>query len=914
MPELDTRTTAAQAEERESSDAPLSSDRPVPAGTGSPSATRGPEQPATRSSMHTEYGRLLRPLFRRLFGPIHYPSEAAERLEQLAANGTIVYVAHAQTPWLVLYFNHVLARLGLPLARFVGGISLLLWQPVDRLWHLWRQRGAAKNQPWRHAFGEREPTDKEALLAAFASRGEPTFLVLPRPPQRRRHKRHRHDYLRTLVAVQQMSARPIYLVPHVVTNASQPPQTSPQRLPGRGRLRQLTMFLSPKRATVRVGEALDLRAWLQSSPDVPAEQIAESLCSELEQRIANEERVITGPAQPSHHEIARRVLANPRVHTAMSDLEANSDASAAALRRTAQKQIGEIAARYRVSAIQFLDHLLTWVFNRIYDGIVVDQRGLRRVLGLASRGPVVFCPSHKSYVDFLVLSYVLWQHGVAPPHIAAGANLGFFPLGTLFRHAGAFFLRRSFRDDALYKAVFEAYVQELLRMGTAIEFFPEGTRSRTGKLLMPRFGMLRMVVDAWRQGARDDVIFVPVSIDYERIIEAGAYRRELSGGEKQREDLSGLLRTAKVLRSRFGRVHVQFGEPLSLAELAQQRHLSQTSAPEHDAAWRPELTRLGYRIMHSVGMICSVTPTAVAATSLLGHRGRGLAESALLTLSHAVVEFLETEGARLSASLLQPQTREVAVREAVQKMVEDRLVRLDRAGRADAEPIYRVPDETRITLDFHKNAVMNQFAPAAIVARSLLAHPAHPVPYAELHAEARFLSKVFKKEFIYRVDSDFDTHFDDTLAALAVRGFLDVHDDTFVHVRHRRAIALLSGLLDNFVEAYWVVALSLRDLRAFPLWDRELSTRALERARRAFLEGEIRRPEAACRTLIDTALSWMQTEGIVGVHHQARRKTLELHDEAQLEELLQRLDRHLDPSLAPRSEPTQHTARLADNG
>lgn len=829
--------------------------------------------------MHTSYGGMLRILFEHLFGPVHYPAEAAERIRALAKEGMVVYVARGCNSWLVLYFNYALARIGLPLARFVGGLSLLLWQPVDRLWKLWRQRRRPIVGPWRRRFKDRQPTRSEALLAGFAQRCETAFLALSS-----RSESQRHDYIRALVAVQRNLDRPIHLIPHVLTDRAQGGPGSAGLRPrafgdrhSRGRLRQLAMFLSSsRRATVRVADPVNLKEVCNEFPDLDDAKLARRVRHDLNHRISEEERVVAGPARKQYSATARHIMRDPVFRATLEAQAEETGRSVASLERQARSQLKEIASRYTPRMIRVLDVIVSWVFSRIYDGVFVDEVGLARVIEAARKGPLVFCPSHKSHIDYLVLSLLVWKHGIAPPHIAAGANLSFFPLGPIFRRAGAFFLRRSFKGDVLYRAVLEAYVTELVREGTDVEIFLEGTRSRGGKVSTPKLGILSMVVQAWRRGAREDVLFVPISIDYERIIEAGAYERELRGGSKRPEDIRGLLDATRVLSSRYGRVHLQFGEPMSLCEFAEKRDLPRNPSVALDDRWRKGIQRLAYRVMREVSTVCSVTPTSVVATALLGYQNRGMSQSTLLELSNEVIEFLYDSLARLSSALQSPDNRSYAVLQAAQKLVEEGTLRVDRAGRADNEAIYRVPEEQRIILDFHKNAVMNYFAQASLVCRALRRRGFGSVPYADVHADTRFVSKLFKREFIYRVDVDYDTVLDETLAGLAVRGFLDVHESGQIEVRDQRSIALLAGLLDAFVEAYWVAASTLRDLRDFPLWDRELSTRALERARRAYLEGNITRPESASRTLVQTALQWFAEEGVVDETPAGRRKSLQL--------------------------------------
>ncbi|MEL6546422.1 MAG: 1-acyl-sn-glycerol-3-phosphate acyltransferase, partial [Myxococcota bacterium] len=648
-------------------------------------------------------------------------------------------------------------------------------------------------------------------------------------------------------------------------------------------------LISPiRRASVRVGDEIDLKAYVAEHSDLDDDAIARRLRHELHTRISGEERVVAGPEMPPPDTVARHVMRGADLKQAIAQAVEAGEGSEAQLERKANSDLKSIASRYRVQVVRILDRILYWVFNRIYDGIVVDEAGLARTFDLVRNTPIVLCPSHRSHVDYLVLSYVLYRHGLTPPYIAAGANLSFFPLGFLFRSAGAFFLRRTFKDDKIYAAVFRGYVAELLRLGASIEFFPEGTRSRTGKMLMPRFGMFSMIVGAWRQGAQKDIQFVPVSIDYDRIIEARSYEKELHGEAKKSEDVRGLLKTTSVLRSRYGRVHLQFGQPFALSELADEFELPQDTSPEHDEKARALVEKLGFRINHDIARISTVSPTAAIATAILSHRGRGVAQSRLLRRAMAMIEFLDDNAARLSELLLNVNTqgREAALQEALSALVDDGMIVAERAGKDD-EAIYRVPEEKRILLDYHKNAVMNYFAPAALVARSLRHHGLEGVSQETLRKDVKFLSRLFKREFLFRADSGFDVHFEDVVASLTLLGIVDFDDSAgSVTAREKESVEVLAGLTDATTEAYWITLSVCEQLAETPLPEKELKDRALERARRSFLEGEITRPEAANQNVVSAALGWLLNEGVLAPSEAGNRKgPLQVVDLERLSEL-----------------------------
>ncbi len=829
--------------------------------------------------------RLLTPLFDRLFAPVEYPPESAEKLCELAQTHTLVYVSRTRSTWLALYLNYIFKTLKLPPAAYLGSIIGLFAHPVRYLLRLLRQTQPPVPGPWIEHYTEINPTEQETRLANITYRGGSSFFNLT-PPRSigRAIPRFKNDFIRALVAVQRVSEKPICVVPHILTDKSMGgggKQTVTDKLFGDkrrpGKLRGMAIRVRTYRtAIIRVGEPLFLQQMLEENPEANDATLVKKIRHHLNRTITEEERVIAGPDLPSYVTQERHVLRNPLVRDTLSELAQETGQSPEELEEQAAKLLKEIAAKFDARYVNRLDALLNGVFNRIYDGIVCDREGLARVMEASRKGPIVFCPCHKSHVDYLVLSHLLWRTGMTPPHIAAGVNLSFFPLGPIFRGCGAFFLRRSFKGNKLYSAVFRSYVMELIGAGTSIEFFLEGTRSRTGKLLMPKFGILGMVVEAWRRGAREDIQFVPVSIDYEKIIEAKSYEKEISGGKKKKEDITALFKTTSVLRSKFGRMHVQFGEPISLQDFAHQRALPQSIDPEGEESWRVNTERLGYHILHGISQVCTVTPTAVVATVLLGHQGRGLSRSMLVDRSQAIVHYLDTATARLSAPLQQETTQRAAITEAVEKLVDDNAVDAERTSRGDAEPIYHIPDKNRVHLDFHKNSLINHFAPGSLLARVLVQKDREDFSYDKIRKDTRFLSRLFKREFAYRVGSIFANVFDETLATLAVRGMLDAHEDGTIGVLDAENLQVLAGLLDNFVEAYWITSMTLRELRTFPLWEKELITRAQDQARRAYLEGKIQRPEAVNSTLISSALKWFQDSGVITSRISAKRKTLSL--------------------------------------
>lgn len=283
----------------------------------------------------------------------------------------------------------------------------------------------------------------------------------------------------------------------------------------------------------------------------------------LRVKFRNQKVAALGPDLSHRRSLVEQILQSGAVTRAVDGVVTDG-VGRARVERAARRAANDIAADMSYPAIRFLDRLLAWFWHRIYDG--VQTSGFANFEALAQTHTLVYAPCHRSHIDYLLLSYVLYHRGLMLPHIAAGDNLDLPIVGRILRGGGAFFMRRRFGADRVYAAVFSEYLYRVFRRGHAVEYFVEGGRSRTGRLLPARSGMLRMTIDAHERGVPRPIVFVPVYIGYERIIEGAAYLAELGGATKKRETLSGVVRNLKLVRESFGTARVCFGEPIHLEE------------------------------------------------------------------------------------------------------------------------------------------------------------------------------------------------------------------------------------------------------------------------------------------------------------------------------------------------------------
>ena len=507
------------------------------------------------SAVAREFGLGLRWFARTYFDSIRTGDEVERTLAQVHAQGRVVHVMRSTGRIRFAYLAYLLAKLGLPPLRAAVGLT--------RFFGL---------RPWRRLI--QGPAGTATVQAL--EQGGSALVFLKRSALTESRGRALDDPFPSLVAEARKGGRPILLLPELLVWERSPGHVRPSLLDALfgspeapSGISQLMAFLrNYSRAFVRLGEPINLTEFVAQDSTESDEVLARKVRGALSQHLSRQTRAIVGPKLKEPERLIEEVLRDRTFHKALEREAEEAKRPLESVESEARKDLREIAAKYSPTFMALIRPLLSWVFNRLYEGVEVDEAGLKRALDAGIRGPLVFCPSHKSHIDYLLIAWVFAERGMASPHAAAGANLSFFPLGTVFRRGGAFFLRRSFKGDRIYTATFRAYVKKLLREGVSQEFYIEGGRSRTGKLLNPKTGLLSFEFDAFMEGAREDAFFVPVSIDYEKIVESKAYEKELAGGEKQKENVRGLLSAPKVLAARYGRIYLSFEEPISLKEFA----------------------------------------------------------------------------------------------------------------------------------------------------------------------------------------------------------------------------------------------------------------------------------------------------------------------------------------------------------
>lgn len=390
--------------------------------------------------------------------------------------------------------------------------------------------------------------------------------------------------------------------------------------------RFVTFFVHGRNVFCNFGKPISLLELVDEGKSL--EETSKKLRRVLKVHFRRQRETIVGPYIYDRGQVINSMLQSKSLRTIIDAESVKSNTSIAKVERRARKYAEEVCAKVSPSAIRFFDILLSWLWKKIYSGLEVRQEN--KIRELAEQYELVYMPSHRSHMDYLLIGYVLYYLGLLPPHTIAGINLNFWPVGPLLRRGGAIFIRRTFRGNRLYGAVVSEFVHYLLSTGYPLCFYPEGGRSRTGYLLQPKVGILNMVLEACRKRTNKPVLLVPIYVGYDRVMEARSYQKELGGKSKKRESFSGLLKASKLIRSTFGKAYIGFGEPLQVDTYLD---LKYPSWRENQPFPSDLLKHISEEMMKRTNSAAVVSPVSMIALILQSSPKKALSESDLLQIT-----------------------------------------------------------------------------------------------------------------------------------------------------------------------------------------------------------------------------------------------------------------------------------------
>lgn len=564
-----------------------------------------------------------------------------------------------------------------------------------------------------------------------------------------------------------------------------------------------------------------------------------------------------GPKLPARYELFNKLLSSKAIEKAVEDEARSKKIPLQKAQQNAVAMMEEIAANFSYEAVRLTDRVLGWTWNRLYQGINVQHA--ERVRQLAQDGhEIVYVPSHRSHMDYLLLSYVLYHQGLVPPHIAAGINLNFWPAGPIFRRLGAFFIRRTFKGNKLYSTVFREYLSELFARGYSIEYFVEGGRSRTGRLLEPKTGTLSMTLQAMLRGDSRPITIVPIYIGYEHVMEVGTYAKELRGAEKEKEGFFSMVRGLRKLRN-LGQGYVNFGQPISLTQYLNNRVPNWRESidpiePQRPSWLNPTVSSLADNIMVNINNAAAANAINLCSTALLASRQRSLTREQLLEQIECYLQLLRNVPYTADAT-----TPNKTAEELLEHALQMNKFEVEKDSMGD---IIILPRENAVLMTYYRNNIHHLLVLPSLIASIVLHH--ERISRDAIHQQVALIYPFLKAELFMRYDANALTATVDTLIdELNSQQLICLKDENMVVLNPRRIrpLQLLAAGVRETLQRY---AITLSLLNASP----EVSRNTLEKesrmlAQRLSVLHGINAPEFFDKAVFSTLVDTLKEEGYI---------------------------------------------------
>ncbi len=579
----------------------------------------------------------------------------------------------------------------------------------------------------------------------------------------------------------------------------------------------------------------------------------------------------TGPRLMHRQQMFMALLANPSVARAIEEEAKAKEISLEKAKKQALAIMDEIAGDYRESAIRFGERVLTWLFKRLYRTIKVSNAETLRQLAQDGH-EIIYVPCHRSHMDYLLLTYIIYHQGLVTPRIAAGINLNFWPAGPIFRKAGAFFIRRSFGGNRLYSTIFREYLGLLFERGYPVKYYAEGGRSRTGKILPPKTGMFAMTLQSMLRGIHRPLSIVPVYLGYEHVMEVATYHKELSGSKKQKESIFGVIKAIRNLRN-YGNGYVNFGEPLNLnqfltTQVPDWKDFIDPIDPQKPSWLTPTVNLLANQVMTQVNKSAAISGVALVALVLLSSEHHALTKTELIKQldfflaiqQQAPYSELSTlpdcSGAALLASVIE-----------LNKVT----ITTDSYGE-----VISLTGKNALEMSYYRNNILHTYVVPALVCSMLTHHS--KVTQVQLLADIQVLVSLIKKDlFLWQTSDDVEQQvtqviellLQEGIAKQSNAGFLSLVDDAEAKAKVR----LISLSINETLQRFAILTGLLADKA--PITRNELEKEAVVVAKRLAVINHVKAPEFTDKKAQTTLINAMKDEGYIDNNEQSKLVTNE---------------------------------------
>ncbi len=613
--------------------------------------------------------------------------------------------------------------------------------------------------------------------------------------------------------------------------------------------RMIAMIWSGRDNFIRFSQAVSLRYMADSY--VGDDKIANKLARVANIHFSKQRYSAMGPQLPNRQAMFNKLLQSDVICKVIEEEAEKSNQPKEKLQKEAEKIINEIAANVNHNSLRFADRVLSWLWNKLYQGITVKNGDRVRKLALEGH-EIVYIPCHRSHMDYLLLSYLLYHEGLVPPHIASGINLNFWPAGPLFRSWGAFFLRRTFNGNRLYSTIFREYLAELFHRGYSVEYFIEGGRSRTGRLLNPKTGMMAMTLRAVR-GTTRPISIVPVYIGYEHVLEVDTYAKELRGAKKEKENAGLVLRVIKKLRN-LGQGFVNFGEPIQVNHFLNENYPNWKEDTNEKPQWlNGAVTNIADLVMVHINNAAAINAKNLIGTALLNSRQRSLSKEQLLEQVESYLQLLRN--INYSQDITIPEDNAVQLLEHLTNLPRSGII-LEKDSFGD---IIRLDRQDAVLMTYYRNNIQHLFVLPSLIANIVLHHEA-----VSKDLVIQIVKQVYpflKAELFVRFDEEsLVTHLEKIIEEFTRQEIIQNKQDMLMISRqHIRTLQLYSAGIREQLQRYYI-SLSLL-IEQNDIEHSNLEAKSCSIAQRLSVLHGINAPEFFDKALFSTFIKTLKNQG-----------------------------------------------------
>ena len=618
----------------------------------------------------------------------------------------------------------------------------------------------------------------------------------------------------------------------------------------------IVMFLG-RNTLVRFSESLSLRYMADKHGTDDA--IARKLLRVARFHFHRQKVAATGPRLMHRQQMFKALMKNPAIEKLIQEEVTSKGQSEAAAKKQALKIMDEIAGDYRESMVRVGERVLHWLWNRLYKGIEVNNANTLREL--ADDGhEIIYVPCHRSHMDYLLLTYIIYQQGLVTPRIAAGINLNFWPAGPIFRKAGAFFIRRSFRGNRMYSTIFREYLGLLFERGYSVKYYSEGGRSRTGRLLDPKTGMLAMTIQSLLRGINRPLTLVPVYLGYEHVMEVGTYHKELSGSKKKNESIFGVFKAIKNLRN-YGKGFVNFGTPININQFLTEQVPNwkddiDAIDPQKPSWLTPSVNVLADQVMVAINKCAALNGVSLIALILLASKNKALSRQELIIQ----LDFF------LAIQKHAPYSEEFTLPEQNGEQLLDDAISLNKVtvDHDSFGDIISLSESAALEMRYYRNNILHAFMLPALVCRILDKNA--KITQQELENQVQHILVLLKKDLFLWQDSEaISQQVSQVLSALSSlesakqskAGFWSLIDNN----QTLSSISLLGECADETLQRLTIIAILIN--RLAPINKNDFVEKVVAIAKRLTVLNNITAAEFIDKKTQMTLIDAMRDEGLI---------------------------------------------------